>query len=217
MSLFRRNRTSISDIDVRLAGWHRSGSNEGLIQYDNENGDVFAINFFNKQPDIGASLADVEGIRTFYREVLVENNMGLLECDVCTVAGLPAVYVLAKLALAPRGFVFLGSYTIPRRDNSFVLRYQAVEEGVTGLREAAVLATLPLPEIDEATNRIVGWCADPYDATLDYPVMRNLADLPEYDAKFPEHPLSRTRKFMAELPQHVTVSQRLQSSAAFAY
>ena len=36
--------------------------------------------------------------------------------------------------MEPRGFVFLASHTIPGRNCSFVLKYQAVESGMTGIR-----------------------------------------------------------------------------------
>ena len=157
MPLFSRKRISIKDVDAKLNGWHLSGQNESIIQYDHENGDVFSINFFDKQPEIGASLDDVTGIRNFYREMLIPNNMGLLECDIQAIDGIPSVYMLAKLMMEPRGFVFLASHTIPRRDHSFVLKYQAVESGMTGIRESAVMAMLPTPDIDEQTNKIVDW------------------------------------------------------------
>ena len=215
MPLFGRKRISIKDIGVALDGWHLSGENENIVQYDHENGDVFSINFFAKQPDIGASLGDVTGIRNFYREMLIPNNMGLLECDVHSIDGMPSIYMLAKLLMEPRGFVFLASHTIPRRDCSFVLKYQAVETGMTGIRESAVMAMLPTPEIDEQTNKMIGWCSDPYDKSLEYPVMCNKADALEYDNKFPDHPLSRTRKFMEQLPNIVNVTDKLRKTPEF--
>ena len=215
MPIFGRNRISIEDVDVKLDDWHLAGRDGSVIQYDHQNGDVFSINFFDKQPDIGAPLNDVAGIRNFYRQMLIPNNMALLECDVLSLGGVPSVYMLAKLLMEPRGFVFLASYTIPRQKHSFVLKYQAVESGMTGVREAAVMSMLPTPEIDESTNRIVGWCADPYDNLLEYPVMRNKADAVEYDSKFPDHPLSRTREFMKQLPQRITLSDNLLKTPEF--
>lgn len=215
MTIFGRKRITIEDVDVKLDGWHLSGQNESILQYDHENGDVFSINFFDKKPDIGASLGNVAGIRDFYREMLIPNNMGLLECDVRNIDGTPSVYMLAKQLMKPRGFVFLASHTIPRRDCSFVLKYQAVESGMTGIRESAVMAMLPTPEIDEHTSKIIGWCTDPYDESLEYAVMCNKADSREYDNQFPDHPLSRTRKFMDELPNVVSVSERFRKAPAF--
>lgn len=215
MPLFGRKRITIKDVDVDLDGWHLSGQNESIVQYVHANGDVFSINFFDKQPDIGASLSDVTGIRNFYRNMLIPNKMGLLECDVRAIDETPSVYMLAKLMMEPRGFVFLASHTIPRRDCSFVLKHQAVESGMTGIRESAVMAMLPTPKIDENTKKIIGWCTDPYDDSLEYDVMCNKADSREYDNQFPDHPLSRTRKFMNELPNAVTVSDRLRKTPGF--
>ena len=215
MPLFGRKRITIKDVDVKLDGWQYSGQSDSVIQYAHANGDVFSVNFFDKPPDIGASLSDVTGIRSFYRNMLIPNKMGLLECDVHAIDGTPSVYMLAKLMMEPRGFVFLASQTIPRRDCSSVLKYQAVESGMTGIRESAVMAMLPTPKIDEKTNKIIGWCTDPYDASLEYEVMCNQADSREYDNQFPDHPLSRTRKFMDELPNVVTMSDRFRKCPAF--
>jgi len=209
LPLFGRKRITIKDVETKLDGWYLAGQDDSVIQYNHENGDVFSINFFDEQPDIGASLDDVAGIRNFYRDMLVSNDMGLLECDIQTIDGLPSVYLLAKLMMKPRGFVFLASHTIARRDCSFVLKYQAVESGMTGVREATVMSMSPIPEIDENTNKIIGWCADPYDESLEYAVMCNKADARNYDIKFPDHPLSRARRFMDKLPNVVAVSDRL--------
>ena len=215
MPIFGRKRISIEDVDVKLDGWHLAGRDDLVVQYNHQNGDVFSINFFNKQPDIGAPLNDVTGIRDFYRQMLISNNMALLECDVHSIGGLPSVYMLAKVPMEPRGFIFLASHTIPRQKHSFVLKYQAMESGMTGVREAVVLNMHPTPKIDGNTNRIVGWCADPYDSSLEYAVMRNKADATDYDSQFPDHPLSRTREFMKQLPQWVTLSENLLRTPEF--
>jgi hypothetical protein len=215
LALFGRKRPTINDVRLALEGWHLSGRSAQLVQYDHANGDVFSVNFFDVQPDIGASLADVDGIRRFYRDMLVANDMGMIECDVVGFGGVKAVYLLAKLLLEPRGFIFIGSYTLSRRDQSFVLKYQAIESGATGVREASVMAMLPQHEVDVTSNRIVGWCSDPYDDSLEYSVMRNKADAAEFDTTFPDHPLSRTRRFMSELPDQVTMSDTFCKSPEF--
>jgi len=211
----RKKRIKTDDVRVEIEGWQQFECSEEVVKYGRECGDIFSINFFNKPPDIGARLDDVAGVRNFYRNVLIANNMGLIECDCCTFSNMPSVYMLAKIPMEPRGFVFVASHTLPRKDHSVVLKYQAMESGITGIREAGVMAMLPTPEIDETTNRIVGWCEDPYDSSLEYSVMRNKADAKEYDEMFPDHPLSRARKFMDQLESRTHLSDKFRALPEF--
>ncbi|WP_428304615.1 hypothetical protein [Lacipirellula sp.] len=215
MGLFGRRKISIKDVSVQLSGWELVERNASIEAYQHENGDLFTINFFDLPPDIGASLADVDGVRDFYRQMLVSNHLAMLECEIESLDGLPTVYVLAKAPLQPTGFAFIASQIIPRQDCSVVLKYQAVEEGVTGMRESIVMSQLMQPEQGSFADQLSSWCADPYDPSLKYPVMRNRADSPEFDEKFPDHPLSRARAFMNQLPARVTIFKSLRKAPEF--
>ncbi len=214
MRFFRRNRLTINDVKIALDGWHNTQRTKQVLQYNSPIGDLFSLNFFDLEPDIAAPLSDVRAVRDFYRQMFIQSNTAMIECDVVDLAGLAAVYVLAKMPLEHGGFVYVGSYTLPRRDQSYVLKYQAAELEVTGIREAAVIDLLQLLPDDE-TDEIPGWSSDPYDDTLNYPVMRNMADDAEFDDRFPDHPLSRTRRFLADLENRVTISDRLRSAPEF--
>lgn len=215
MRLFGRRKISIKDVSVQMRGWQLVERNDAVEAYQHESGDVFTVNFFDLPPDIGVSLADVDGVRDFYRQMLVSNRLAMLQCEIERLDGLPTVYMLVKAPLEPTGFVFLASQTIPRQDCSFVLKYQAIEAGVTGMRESMVMSQLMQPEQGSFADQLNGWCADPYDPSLKYPVMRNRADAPEFDEKFPDHPLSRARAFMKQVPARVTVSKNLRKTAEF--
>jgi hypothetical protein len=215
MGLFGRRKISIKDVSLQLSGWQLVEQNDGFEAYVHENGDVFTVNFFDVTPELEASIDDVGGMRDFYRQLLIANHMALIACEIESLDGLPTVYLLAKAPLQPTGFMFLASQTIPRQDCSFVLKYQAVESGVTGMRESIVVSQLMKPEQGSFADQLSGWCADPYDSSLKYPVMSNRADEPEFDGKFPDHPLSRARAFMKQLPALVSVSKNLRKSPEF--
>jgi len=174
----------------------------------------FSVNFFDMPPDIGAALDDEGAIQRFYRDMLVPNGTGMIHCIVRDFCGVPAVDLLTKHLLDPHGLLVLHSMTIPRRDFSFVLKYQALEGPPTGLRESVVFASEQI-EFDEQTGLPNGWVADPYDPTLEYHGMRNLADDPKYDAQFPEHPLSRSRAFMTNLESITDIATIVKDAAAF--
>jgi hypothetical protein len=82
------------------------------------------------------------------------------------------------------------------------------------LRESVVFAIEKI-ELDELTGLPSGWIADPYDPTLRYDGMRNLADDPKYDAQFPEHPLSRSRAFMANLESITEIATIVNNAPGF--
>lgn len=196
------------------SGWHDSTQNESLRQYDHELGDVFSVNFFDLPPDIGASLTDERAIQDFYRALLQPNGAGMIHCTVRSFCDMPCVDLLTKYLLDPHGLFVMHSLTIPKRDFSFVLKYQAIEGPLTGLRESAVFASEQI-SIDEETGLPIGWVADPYDPSLEYDVMRNLADDPKYDAQFPEHPLSRARDFVANLESITDVAEIVRDAQPF--
>jgi hypothetical protein len=82
----------------------------------------------------------------------------------------------------------------------------ACELGTTGVREAVVAASLMnegklLPQEYEAR-----WGQDPYDPAyrgVDNSVLRFLSDDDVYDEQFPQHPLSKVRRVLAALSNHV--------------
>ena len=47
------------------------------------------------------------------------------------------------------------------------------------------------------------------------PVLRNASDAPEWDAKFPDHPLSRCRSHLREALAELTLSDEARASAPF--
>src|SRR3954469_2716238 len=81
---------------------------------------------------------------------------------------------------------------------------QCAEHGTTGMREAiifdAMLASGQIKPEDfaraEKTGTVPGWTQDPYDSTIKWSVLRNLSEDEQYDAQFPNHPLSRIRSLL---------------------
>jgi hypothetical protein len=191
---------------------------ESVATYVNDAGDTLSLNYFAKEPDIAADISDTEALRAFYRSAAEFNQVAMVEVDTAQLASLPAVRTVLKARLQPRGFAFIGSYTLPFSDRSYVIKVQSLEQGITGVREAAVMAMQPAPiEIDELTGKLVGWEQDPYDPSYRGSFMRNRADDPEFDPSFPDHPLSKVRAYLRELSIELGVSQRVRAGRPFKY
>jgi hypothetical protein len=208
----------ISAKSIRVTeAWQLEREDEFVAHYRNEYGDALSINYFPTVPDIEAGLDDLPGLRMFYRRSAEIHGVALVEADVLSLHGLKAVRTIMKARLDPRGFAFLGSYTLPFADRSFVLKLQSLEQGVTGIREATVMAMDGNPRIDEATGKIIGWEQDPYDPGYQASFMRNKADDSQYDASFPDHPLSKVRRYLAQLSGCVEIAPDLKSLPAFGF
>jgi hypothetical protein len=133
------------------------------------------------------------------------------------VDGIPAIKLIAKSRQQePRMMTYLGALTFPRRDFSYVLKIQCSEYGITGIREAVVGNRCSRDGrviIDK--DQIRGWAADPYDSSIQDDVLNTLADAEEYDAEFPDHPISRLRRYLRTIQESVVISVALRSAHPF--
>lgn len=205
--------------DFRLPSqWTLRQTEESIAVFRNADGDALSINHFNQIPDIGADITDTGALRAFYRKAAESNGLAMIEVDSVQLAGLSAVRTILKVRLQPRGFAFIGSFTVPFADCSYVIKVQSAEQGITGARETTVLLMQEKPaEADEHTGKIIGWEQDPYDAAHQGPFMRNRADDEKYDATFPDHPLSRVRRHLRQLSQELEVAPTIRARKPFKY
>ena len=187
-----------------------------LKAWRNPAGDSMSLNYFALPPDIGASLTSLDDLRQFYR-AQVNPSMGLVETTVVTLDGVPAVRLMIKAPQESAGVIYLGSFTIPRRDFSYVLKFQCNPGGVTGMRESIILNNLL--ETGEVTigseGNLVGWNADPYDPQAGGDALMNRSEESQHDSLFPDHPLSRLRLHMSEAQASVKVSSSVKTAPIF--
>lgn len=85
------------------------------------------------------------------------------------------------------------------------------ECGITGVREAVITAELMRSCRLTIRDYKASWARDPYDPTyggVDRSVLRFVSDDECYEARFPEHPLSKVRRVLASLPDCVACPAR---------
>jgi len=100
---------------------------------------------------------------------------------------------------------------VPSRVAFQMWTIDAHERGVTGVRAAVVLQELLSSGKLTADEFERSWAQDPYDASyrgVDNSVLRHMSDDPGYDARFPDHPLTKVRRTLAELPNAVRIVPR---------
>ena len=159
--------------------------------WTDEHGLVLSVHFFGLVPDLPASLDEPDRLRQGLAGLAARAGGGLIEAVLGEVDAVPAVRQLIKV---PRpnghGQVFLGSWTMPRATCSTVVKVQAAEGQMTGMREAMVLAQVG-PERYFAPH--------PYGADTSGGLPYHVGDHEHWDAQFPDHPLTRVRAALARL------------------
>ena len=112
--------------------------------------------------------------------------------------------------------LYLASFTILFRDKSYVVKFQCLEQGVTGARDSAVFAMFATFEDDEEEfDPFKGWAKDPYNENITEGVLMNLSEAEKLDERFPNHPLTRARQYLSRLKETISFDEGLFKLARF--
>lgn len=179
-------------------------------------GDVASFHFFDMPPDLVAApnQKGMTALRQMYR-VALANHGGIVSVESVNISSVMSVAAIFKLPQKPTGMTYVASLTIPLRDFSFVVKFQCPEIGITGLRDAAIFSKLSSDLIVGENGIPKGWMKDPYLAACDSTAKYNLADQAQYDVDFPDHPLSRARRYLNELNSCVHADKSLADAPQF--
>jgi hypothetical protein len=165
--------------------------------WTDEQGLVLSLHYFGLVPDLPAPLDQPERLRRGLTESTAAAGAGLIDAVVGEVDAVPAVEQFVKVRLSNRpGQVFLGSWTVPRDRCSVVLKIQAAEGGMTGMREAVILDRVGPADY---------FRPHPYAPDLAVPLPYHVADLEEWDEQFPTHPLSMVRAALRRIAPTVVL------------
>jgi hypothetical protein len=209
------NNITIESISLELEEeWELDGNTDSEKAWFNEFRDRLSLSFFSKKPDLPEDITDIHALRKFYRDMITKAKGAIIVVEKEYINSILAVKTIFKFSQNPTGFAYLASYTIPRKDFSFVLKVQCHEHGPTGLREAVILDKVIGKGLVDVETRS-GWFFDPYDPDFNAPILSNLADSEEYDEHFPNHPLTRARNTMKMINGNVKFSDDILKAAKF--
>lgn len=198
------------------------GVEDGIKMWETKQGDLLALYLFDKKPDIGASLDDLLELRKFYRSSVTKAGLAVIEIDTIEIDTVKVVKTIFKAPQQSRGMVYIGSLTIPFQDFSYVVKLQAEERGITGLRDTAIFHKMiesgkVIMKDNNDDVEVIGWMQDPYDSAFKAKIMMNLSELEEYDKLFPEHPLSRVRGIFPSVVKTLKIDGSLKESPVFKF
>ena len=176
-----------------------------LRVWNTPEGDQVGLLFFNVPPDLPAGASSVRELRDYYQCMIADSTPSgagkLVDTNVVAAGGCLAIRTIVSVPQEPSGRAVVGSLTIPFRDFSFVLKSQALEAGLTGVKESVLLARR---WATESTAQPL-----PGDPTWD-------PDAPEHDVEFPHHPVARTRRVLDHLQAGLRVDEEVRRLPGFA-
>ncbi|MDR6977250.1 hypothetical protein J2X68_003962 [Streptomyces sp. 3330] len=168
---------------------------------------VLSVHFFPLIPDLPAALHEPQRLGAGLAQLAAGAGGGLIEAEPGTVDGVPAVRQLVKMPLGSRpGQAFLGSWTVPRAGSSTVVKVQAAEGATTGMREASVMA-----QVGPAAY----FRPHPYTGGQPGGLPYHVGDDEQWDARFPDHPLTLVRAALLRLTPTVTFDDRFKALPPF--
>jgi len=221
-NLFSRKSTpSINSIEFDNFKWNLEENTPHKKTWtSNEESALLAIHYFeNHPPDLPARLDDVNTSRIYYRNMIVTQvKGGLIHFEAINLKGYDVIEMIVKQPMPTSGMAYNGSLTILFKKHNFIIKLQAIEAGVTGIREAIILDRLMgdgvAPEIDE-NGKMIGWSKDPYDDDFKKGKLMNYAEREEFDVDFPHHPLSTVRNRLKQLKQSISFGDELKKFEKF--
>ena len=111
---------------------------DGVRVWHTPAGDGLGLFYFPIPPDIPARIDSIAEIRASYRRKALEAGGAIIEVDRLALDGCPAIRTIIKMPQQPTGMTYIGSFTLPFRDFSYVVKVECPERGVTGFRDAMV-------------------------------------------------------------------------------
>jgi hypothetical protein len=202
-------------ITFDLSGWHEHERAAERIVWGNA-GDILSLDVVPspwkvcKPMERESWLADARNMA---------KPGGIVSVDSHTVGSRPAIQIVYK-RMYGLGYMFTGILIVEFRQHWCQFTAVSGERGTTGIREALVTDTLLgtgqirvrkypfyLRPFKRSSGYVEGWFRDPYDAKYRGITLRSVSDDEEYDAQFPDHPLSRLRCTLASVRDSLRFAQ----------
>jgi len=215
INFFNRTKSNINSIIIPDFGWEKQKEDKSIIQWINpEQTIALSLNYFNLKPDL-PSLKKIDVIRTFYREQISQANGGLIKVDFSDIKH-QAIKTIFKIPQEPSGMVYLASLTIPFKDCSYVIKIQAPEIGMTGMRDSIIADKLMQGgKLDIGENGYKNWFSDPYDSNYSGGTLMNKSEDSIYDVDFENHPLTQARKLIFQIEKEIEFKSEIEKLKQF--
>jgi hypothetical protein len=204
-------RPSVQDVtfDSRLLRADRK-TGDAMTWWDLDNDRLIA------RVDRGAGPWSLDTLRAHFRDSAGARGGGIVSVTFGRANGIQIAKAITKFEDMP-AYLYEGTVMVPFRDAAFRLTLEASERGTTGVREAVAMALLlEVGEMAIPTVRppaggasMRDWTRDPYDDAYTGPTLHSLSDDERLDEIFPQHPLTKIRRWFTSMEQTLSVAADL--------
>jgi hypothetical protein len=185
----------------------------GLQQFDNTTWgdpatrDIIKLTYFDLVPDLPVPLTELDTLRTRLAEYLAATGC-LIEAYVIEFDSVPTLLRIEKLPMPDQqaGLAFAASLTVPKSNCSAVLQILCPETGITGVREATLAIEIGFENM---------YPPHPYAPGLHGALPYSAADDYRWDDRFPDHPLTRARRWVSRTVESARIDPEFASLPPF--
>lgn len=210
LKLFNWKKPDIKSVHLPDLRWVEGDATKTVKKWgDAEATMAISLNFFEGEPDI-SSLKTIDGVRQYYRSTIFASKGAIIEVELVELHGVQCIRTVLKFPQEPSGSTYLTSLIIPFAMCSYVVKIQAPELELSGIRDSFVIKKL-LREgvITKTPNGYSNWAFDPYERGFIGPNLMYRSEEAQWDARFPTHPLTKSRKLIAEIEKEIQFDPKL--------
>jgi len=167
-----------------------------------EQGVAHLIKFSPQAASWPFDVNDLAAATEFYAEQCSGAGGAMIELKNVKADGRDSLCGVFKYKVQPdrRALLYVGIIWIPFKNYSFQINVESLEQGTTGLREAAVMLELGDEWPGSFAAPILVSTAEELLQRMNKAKVVNLpSDQEKYDQRFPDHPLSKVRRRLHEI------------------
>lgn len=191
---------NVDSARIPMPGWEFLQQTDDSATWRDAEGDVISLNLQPPDqlfPDVG----DEGAVRGYARIMTEGQRAGLIEAAVSRSDDEKRMTYVYKKLEKP-AFKFYGVIVMPFSKGTWIWMVFAPERGTTGVREALITERLFNSGQLTIESYKATWAKDPYDPGyrgVPRETLRYRSDAEEFDADFPNHPLSKVRRELRRL------------------
>lgn len=212
----KKTKVNLHSVTIPNQGWEKVSEDQDAIRWVNpQQSALIVLHYFDKEPDLPTA-RDLDYLKKFYRNIAASSNGGTIETDIIHIHDIPCVKTIIKVPQQETGMIYIASITIPFENCSYVVKVQANEIGITGMRDAVILSKLiETGEVTLEEETMINWFEDPYDPDFKQGTLMNKSELEKYDHEFPEHPLSVARSLLKTIAAEILFKPEIKELPPF--
>ncbi len=217
---FRRSTyvPSLRDIRFHRDDWRLQEETPQSLMWITPQSDAAKLQLASHASRWPFDLRDETAARAFYTQECDSLSGALIEIAVRRIRGFEAltgVFKYRSPVPGHLGMYYVGIVWLPFETCAFQVNFESLERGTTGAREAAVALIERVAPPPQEEPEMLTSMDDFFERVRSAKVRAIPSDAAAYDAAFPEHPLSKVRRLMAQFEAEAIFEKRLSALKPF--